>query len=426
MVVALFVSLIVLMVIGVPLYIALAGSTLFSFALFSPMPLLGVAQKMFAGLDRFSLMAIPFFVLAANAMKSGGMAKRIIKLADACVGRQNGGIAFTTIVGCLFFGALCGSAPATIVALGSMLYPAMIEKRYGEDFSIGLLCSTASVALLIPPSLTMIVYGSVTGASVGELFIGGFGAGIIYAVPFFIYSWQYAKHHGVLTDKVVIPGAKIKSLKDAGWALGVPVIIIGGIYTGLFTPTEAAAVSACYAIIVGMFVYKEMDLKGLLDTCIDSAVSTAMIMIMISSAMVFSWILVVDRIPQRLAGLMLSLSTNKYLILFMMNIIMLVAGMFVDGSAFILILGPLFMPIAEQVGINLVQLGIIMVTNGCIGMFTPPFGLNLFVGSNISKLPYSRVVKGIWPFIIISLVALAVITYFPQSYMWLPNLAYHR
>ncbi len=424
MVAGLFIILFGLMAIGVPLYVCLAGSTMFTFAVFTDMPLIGVAQKMFAGVDKFSLMAIPFFILAANAMERGGMAKRIVNLANACVGSHRSGVALTTIVGCLFFGALCGSAPATIVALGGLLYPTMVEKKYSREFSSGLLCSTASVALLIPPSLTMIVYGSVTGTSVGELFIAGFAAGIIFAIPVIIYSIIYAKKHDVVVEERQSRQEKAKALKEAAWALGVPIIIIGGIYTGLFTPTESAAVSAVYAIFVGLFIYKELKPSELIPLGLQTAKSTAQLMILMAAAQVLSWILVVGQIPQMLSSAMLGITTNKIGILLMMNIIMLIAGMFVDGSAFILILGPLFMPIAQQVGIDLVALGIIMVTNGCIGMYTPPFGLNLFIGTNICKSSYSEIVKGIWPFIGLSLFALVVITYFPQLYMWLPHLAY--
>ena len=424
MVAGLFIALFVLMALGVPLFVCLAGSTLFTFAAFTNMPIIGVAQKMFAGIDKFSLMAIPFFILAANAMERGGMARRIVNLANACVGNLRSGVALTTIVGCLFFGALCGSAPATIVALGGLLYPSLLEKNYDRKFSGGLLCSTASVALLIPPSLTMIVYGAVTGASVGELFIGGFAAGIIFAIPIIIYSIIYARKHDVVVEAKQTRPEQMHALKDAAWALGVPIIIIGGIYMGLFTPTEAAAVSAVYAIFVGLFIYREIKIGDLVAIGTQSAKSTAQIMILMSAAQVLSWILVVGQIPQMLSSLMLSITTNKYGILLMMNIIMLTAGMFVDGSAFILILGPLFLPIAQKVGIDLVSLGIIMVANGCIGMYTPPFGLNLFIGTNVCKSSYSELVKGIWPFIGLSLIALLIITYLPQTYMWLPILAY--
>jgi C4-dicarboxylate transporter DctM subunit len=426
MILTLFISLAALMFFSVPLYIALTGSTLFAFFLFSDMPLVAVAQRLFGGIDRFSLMAIPFFVLAANAMKRGGMARRILKLADVLVGGYAGGMSLTVVVSCLFFGALCGSAPATIVALGAILYPSLIERKYGESFSIGLVASSASVALLIPPSLTMVVYGAVTGASVGALFIAGFGAGLIFAIPFLIYSYVFAKTHKIKLEKGRTVKEKLDALKESAWALGVPIIIIGGIYGGIFTPTEAAAVSAIYAIFVGMFIYRELTLKELYKVGVESGVTTAMIMIMIAGAMAFSWILVIEQIPQSLSTAMLSLTSSRIGILLIMNVIMLIAGMFVDGTAFILILGPLFMPIATSIGVDLVHLGIIMVTNACIGMYTPPFGLNLFVGSSISGLPYSKVVKGIWPFIGISLIALVIITYFPQLYLWLPNLAYGK
>ncbi len=272
----------------------------------------------------------------------------------------------------------------------------------------------------------MVVYGAVTGASVGALFIAGFGAGLIFAIPFLIYSYIYARKHKIALERGCTLKEKLEALKESAWALGVPVIIIGGIYGGIFTPTEAAAVSAIYAIFVGKVIYRELSWKDLYKVGIESSITTAMIMVMIAGAMAFSWILVIEQIPQMLSTAMLSLTSSRIGILLIMNIIMLIAGMFVDGTAFILILGPLFIPIAQGIGVDLIHLGIIMVTNACIGMYTPPFGLNLFVGSSISNLPYSKVVKGIWPFIGISLLALLIITYFPQLYLWLPNLAYGR
>ncbi len=426
MIITLFVMLFVLLIMSVPIFIALTASTLISFAIFSDMPLVVVIQRLYGGIDRFALMAIPFFILAANAMKTGGIARRILRLANVLVGGYNGGLALTVVVGCLFFGALAGSAPATIVAIGAILYPSLIEKKYGQSFSVGLVTSSASIALLIPPSLTMIVYGAVTGASVGALFIAGFGAGIIFAIPFLIYSWWYARKNNIQLEEGTTWSEKFTAFKEASWGLGVPVIIIGGIYGGIFTPTEAAAVSAVYAIFVGLFVYRELSLKELYQVGVDSGQTTALIMVMIAGAMAFSWILTVQQIPQSLSREILNLTSSPLGILMLMNVIMLVAGMFVDGTAFILILAPLFMPVAAQIGVDTVHLGIIMVANACIGMYTPPFGLNLFVGSSISKLPYSKVVLGIWPFIALSLIGLVIITYFPGIYMWLPDLVYGK
>lgn len=422
----LFAALIVLLLIGAPVFIALSGSALLAFVLASDMPLLAVAQRLFGGLDKFSLLAIPFFILAANVMKTGGMAKRVLNLANVLVGGFNGGIALTAVVACMFFGAMAGSAPATVIAIGALLYPALMKSDYGQDFSSGLITASASAALLIPPSLTMIIYGSVTGASVGALFMAGFGAGLIYCVVFIIYSFIYSRKRKITLQPKASGREVFNAIIDNLWALGVPIIIIGGIYGGIFTPTEAAAVSAVYAILVGMLIYREMNFKELFYTALDSAKSTAQVMIMIAGASVLSWILTLGQVPQFFSSAILSLSDSPIIILLAMNIIMLIAGMFMDGSSFILILAPLFLPIAVQIGIDPVHLGIIMVANGAIGMFTPPFGLNLFVATGVCNLPYEKVVRGVWPFIALSLISLAIITYVPQISMWLPNLLYGR
>jgi len=420
----LVVSLFSLLAIGVPIFIALNGASFLSLSIGTSIPPIAFVQRMFGGLDKFGLMAIPFFIFAANIMNNGGMARRILNLANKLVGGFRAGLALTTIVSCMFFGAMSGSAPATVVAIGSIIFPALIKANYGESFSAGLVTSSSSVALLIPPSVTMIVYGAATGVSVGALFMAGIGAGIIYGVCFIIYSILYTRKAKVVVQEKSTLKQIFFSIKDAFWALGVPVIIIGGIYGGVFTPTEAAAVSAAYSIIISMFVYKELDFKKLYESGVESAATTAMVMIMIAGASALSWVLTVGGIPQYISGTILGLTESKIAILIAMNIIMLIAGMFVDGVAFILILAPIFLPIALKIGVDPIHLGIIMVANGAIGMFTPPFGLNLFVASGPTGLPFSRIVKGIWPFIAVSILSLIVITYVPVVSMWLPNILY--
>lgn len=424
MLIILVVSLFSLLAIGVPIFIALNGASFLSLSIGTSIPPIAFVQRMFGGLDKFGLMAIPFFIFAANIMNNGGMARRILNLANKLVGGFRAGLALTTIVSCMFFGAMSGSAPATVVAIGSIIFPALIKANYGESFSAGLVTSSSSVALLIPPSVTMIVYGAATGVSVGALFMAGIGAGIIYGVCFIIYSILYTRKAKVVVQEKSTLKQIFFSIKDAFWALGVPVIIIGGIYGGVFTPTEAAAVSAAYSIIISMFVYKELDFKKLYESGVESAATTAMVMIMIAGASALSWVLTVGGIPQYISGTILGLTESKIAILIAMNIIMLIAGMFVDGVAFILILAPIFLPIALKIGVDPIHLGIIMVANGAIGMFTPPFGLNLFVASGPTGLPFSRIVKGIWPFIAVSILSLIVITYVPVVSMWLPNILY--
>ena len=424
MLIILVVSLFSLLAIGVPIFIALNGASFLSLSIGTSIPPIAFVQRMFGGLDKFGLMAIPFFIFAANIMNNGGMARRILNLANKLVGGFKSGLALTTIISCMFFGAMSGSAPATVVAIGSIIFPALIKANYGESFSAGLVTSSSSVALLIPPSVTMIVYGAATGVSVGALFMAGIGAGIIYGVCFIIYSILFTHKKKVIVQEKATLKQILFAIKDAFWALGVPVIIIGGIYGGVFTPTEAAAVSAAYSIIISMFIYREMNFKSLYICGIESAATTAMVMIMIAGASTLSWVLTIGGIPQYLANVILSLSEARIIILIAMNIIMLIAGMFVDGVAFILILAPIFLPIALKIGVDPVHLGIIMVANGAVGMFTPPFGLNLFVASGPTGLPFSRIVKGIWPFIAISILSLIIITYVPEISMWLPKMLY--
>ena len=425
MITVLFIALVVLMVFGVPIFISLAGSTTLAFACFSNMDLVVVIQRMIAGLNKFSLISIPFFILAANIMGEGGISKRIIGLAKAFVGHSIGGLGIVTVVASMFFGAISGSSPATVVAIGALLYPALKEMKYDDEYATGVITASGSLGIIIPPSVTMIVYGTVTGASVGALFIAGFGAGVIYGLTYIIYTILYAKKH---TENIRLPKTtgkeKLVALKDSLWALGVPIIILGGIYSGIFTATEASAVAVIYSIVVALFVYKEMDLSKLIDCVYKSAISTVQIMILMAGACIFSWILTSEGITVTIANSILSVSSSKTVILLLMNIILLIAGMFLDGASIVTIMGPLFFPIATAAGVDPVHLGVVMVVNCAIGMFTPPFGLNLFVASNITEKPVMKVAKGVIPFIGLSVVALLLITYIPGISLWLPKTVY--
>ena len=334
MITVLFIALVVLMVFGVPIFISLAGSTTLAFACFSNMDLVVVIQRMIAGLNKFSLISIPFFILAANIMGEGGISKRIIGLAKAFVGHSVGGLGIVAVVASMFFGAISGSSPATVVAIGALLYPALKEMKYDDEYATGVITASGSLGIIIPPSVTMIVYGTVTGASVGALFIAGFGAGVIYGLTYIIYTIFYAKKH---TEIVRLPKTtgkeKLIALKDSLWALGVPIIILGGIYSGIFTATEASAVAVIYSIVVALFVYKEMDLSKLIDCVYKSAISTVQIMILMAGACIFSWILTSEGITVTIANSILSVSSSKTVILLLMNIILLIAGMWDRSSS---------------------------------------------------------------------------------------------
>jgi C4-dicarboxylate transporter DctM subunit len=325
----------------------------------------------------------------------------------------------------MFFGAISGSSPATVVAMGGLLYPALVKAGYGRGFSIGLIVASGSIALIIPPSITMIVYGAVTGASVGALFVSGFGAGAVYGLGFMAYSYVYARRHEI--PPLPRPsGAEIRAtLADAKWGLGMPILIIGGIYGGVFTPTEAAAVAAVYAIVVALLIYREISWSQFWAVTIQSAGSTAQVMILLAGASVFAYILTSERVTVVLTEAIVRLGASQFTVLILINVALLIAGMLIDGASIILILGPLLLPVATKVGVEPLHLGIIMVVNTAIGMFTPPFGLNLFVAGTVDEeWTMTRLIPEVMPFIWVSLIPLLIITYVPELSLWLPRLIY--
>ena len=424
MVATTFISLFVLLILGVPVFVALAGSAFIAILFFTDFPFMIEVQRMFGGVDKFSLMAVPFFILAANVMKTGGIAKRILDWAQTMVGHLRGGMAITTEIACMFFGAVSGSSPATVVAIGGLTYPKMIEQHYPKGFTTGLVTSSGAVALLIPPSISAIVYGSVTGASVGALFMAGLGAGIIYGCVYLVYCYWYARKHDIPRSPKASRKERLKATKDAAWALGVPVIIIGGIYAGVFTPTEAAGVSAIYAVLVSIFIYREMTLKDLWDCCVASAGTTAQVMILLAAASIFGYVLTVGQVPQMLSSMIVDANLGPVGFLLMVNVLMLIEGMFIDGSSAIIITAPLLYNPAIALGIDPIHFGVIMVANAAIGMFTPPFGLNLFVAQPVTGNKMSTIMKGVLPYVAISIVALLLITYIEPISMFIPNLIY--
>lgn len=419
------VGMFVLLFMGAPIFVALCLPTAVSLLLFTNNDLMAVAVNMFGGIDKFSLLSVPFFILAANIMKNGGIGRRIVNWAAAMVGDATGGLAFTTEVASMFFGAVSGSSPSTVVAIGGLLYPGLREKKYPKGFSLGLIASSGSVALLIPPSITAIMYCTLTNASVGELFIAGLSAGIIYGICFLIYIYIFAMRHKIPKEKRVSWREKGKATLDALWALGVPIIIIGGIYSGLCTPTEASGLSCVYALIVSVFIYREMDMKLFRETMAASIRTTAQTMILMAAASAFAWLLTVGGLPQTFSTWMSGLDITATTFLLILCVYMLIAGMFIDGvSAFMIVL-PIVLSTVRTLGINEIHLGVIMITCVAIGMFTPPFGLNLFVAQPIANAKMGEIYKGVIPFCFISIVALLILVLIPQISLFLPNLLYH-
>jgi C4-dicarboxylate transporter DctM subunit len=409
---------------SVPIFIALNGAVLICVLLFTHMPPMVIVQKAFGGIDKFALMSMPFFIFAANVMDVGGLSRRILDWTRSMVGSTRGGLAYTTQATCMVFGALCGSSPATVVAMGKLLYPELVRESYPKGFSVGLITSAGSVALIIPPSITLIIYAAATGTSVGSLFMAGISAGVVYGLASIIYIWFFSRSHNLALSAPSSRREIWEKSKQAVWSLMVPVIILGGIYMGIFTPTEAAGISVVYALFVGIFIYREITLKGLYDVCLSSAITCAQVLILVAAAQTFGWFLTVVRIPQAITSMVVSNVTSPWVFLGIINAVLLVVGMFMEGIAAIIILAPLFFPIAMKMGIDPLHLGIVMVANLSIGNFTPPFGLNLFVASGVTGLPMSEIIPAVMRFILVSLAGVLIITYIPAISTFLPKLVY--
>lgn len=419
----LIISFAILIIIGVPIYATLSLSSLLSVLFFVGTNAGVITQKIFGGIDKFALMAVPFYVFAADIMIEGGMAKRLLDWVNSLLKGFRGSTAIATQIACSVFGSLSGSSPATVVAIGSLMYPELIKNNYDKGFSTGILVSSGAVALLIPPSVTFIIYGSVTGVSVGALFMGGIGAGIIYSLAIIGYSYYYACKRNIKSPDKLNWKEVWHLTKRAGWSFGVPIIVLGGIFMGVFTPTEAAGVSVVYAIFVSMVIYRALPLKRLIATCVKSTITIAQVMILLGAAAVFSWVITESYVPQTIITNVVASLPSKYIFLMIINVIFLIAGMFIDGGAAVMMLAPLIYLPAVNLGIDPVHLGVILVSNVCIGMFSPPFGLNLFVSTSITGESVSDIAPATIPFLVVTLVALIIVTYLPEVSLFLPKLA---
>jgi len=424
MIAAVFLLLAILIGLNVPIFISLAATAFIIFAAYSRIPLEILPQRMFAGVEGMTLLSIPFYMLAAQIMGRGGVTARLINFARAMVGHLPGGLAICGVLSCLFFAAITGSTAATVVAVGSLLYPALIEAGYDERFSIGLVTCTPLLGMIIPPSNAMIIYGSISTVSVGALFMSGFGAGIVFVALYSAWCFIYAKWRKL----PLLPRAKLKEVlhtgSDASWGLGFPVIILGGIYTGIFTPTESAAVAVVYAIFITVFIHRELSIRDLWSICCQTGVMSARILIMVAAATLFSWLLTVENITTQLVSPILALQPSTNGVLFLVNVLMLVTGMFIDVFSNILIICPLVSPLIHSAGISDLHFGIIAAINSDIGNITPPFGLNLFIASGAFGVSYFSVIRAVLPWLGLALLCLAIVTYVPEISLWLPKLLY--
>lgn len=382
-----------------------------------------VASTMFGAVDSFPLMAVPLFIMAGAFIESGGIAKRLITFASALVGNITGGYAMVLIVACAFFGAISGSALATVAAMGGMLLPMMLETGYPKGFSIGLVCVSGTLGIIIPPSIPMVVYGSSTGASVGKLFLGGFGPGIFYAVVLMVVVYIYCKKTNLRPSGVRFSLKNLgKATIEALGALLVPVIILGGIYGGFCTPTEAAAVACLYSVFAGKFIYKELTWAKFIDALSGTALQNATIMLVCVGATLFGKVLTVAQVPTMLVQLVEGVTESRTVVLLIILGILLLIGCVIDVIPTIMIFAPIFLPIVQAYGVDPVHMGLIMVFTAGVGLCTPPVGGNLFVATSISDCSFVEVVKNVAPFLLIMFITLLGITFIPDLTLFLPNL----
>ena len=417
----LFSVLFICILIGVPIAVSLGLSSLIAILLFGKDSLASLSLKLFDTSEHYTLMAIPFFILGGALMSTGGVAKRLVRFAVACVGHIRGGLAISAVLACTFFAAVSGSSPATVVAVGSIMIAGMVSAGYTKEFAAGVMCNAGTLGILMPPSIVMVVYCAVTEQSVGRLFLAGIVPALLLASSLMLAIYIRARMIGLPAQPKASTKELIDSAKDAIWGFFLLFIIMGGIYGGIFTPTEAAAVAAVYAVLVSLFIYKDITFKTLPHVFVDASKTTVMLMFIIANAILFAHILTTERIPQLITEQITSMGLSPIVFLIIVNLILLVAGNFMEPTAILLILAPIFFPIAVALGIDPIHLGIIMVVNMEIGMITPPVGLNLFVTSGITGMPLLSVVKAAFPWLSVLLVFLVIITYFPKISTILPD-----
>ncbi len=419
-----FILLLLLMLTGMPISISLGLTVLTFLFTMTTVPIESVALKLFTGIEKFEIMAIPFFILAGNFLTHGGVARRMINFASSMVGHWHGGLALSGVMACALFAAVSGSSPATVVAIGSIILPAMIRQGYPKGFGAGVITTSGALGILIPPSIVMVMYSVSTNTSVGQLFMAGVVPGLLLAFFLGLTTWFLARKHNYPRLPKASWPERLDAFRKSAWGLLLIVIVMGGIYSGMFTPTEAAAVSAVYAFIVAVFVYKDMSLKKVPKVLLDSASMSAMLLYIITNAVLFSFLMTNENIPQAMAGWIMDKGFGVISFLLMVNILLLLAGNVMEPSSIVLIMAPILFPVAVKLGIDPVHFGIIMVVNMEVGMCHPPVGLNLYVASGITKMGISELTVAVMPWLLTMIGFLVLITYVPLISTWLPHLLY--
>ncbi|UCV16359.1 TRAP transporter large permease [Quatrionicoccus australiensis] len=411
----------VLMLTGMPISISLGLTVLTFLFTMTQVPLESVALKLFTGIEKFEIMAIPFFILAGNFLTHGGVAKRMINFATSMVGHWYGGLGLAGVVACALFAAVSGSSPATVVAIGSILLPAMVKAGFPNKFGAGVIATSGALGILIPPSIVMVMYSVATNTSVGALFMAGVIPGLALAATLGGVTWYRARKYDYPRQPKATWGERWKAFRASVWGLLLIVVVMGGIYSGIFTPTEAAAMSAVYAFVCAVFIYRDLGLKDVPKVLLNSANMSAMLLYIITNAVLFSFIMTNENIPQALADWMLGNGLGTITFLLAVNIILLLAGNFMEPSSIVLIFAPILFPVAVALGIHPVHFGILMVVNMEVGMCHPPVGLNLYVASGITKMGITELTIAVWPWLLSMLGFLMLVTYWPELSLWLPR-----
>lgn len=422
--IAVLILMLILMLLGTPIAVSLSVSTLIGFLVSDvAIPLTVIPQRLVGAIDSFTLLAIPFFMLAGEMMMVGSMSTRLMKVANATVGWMVGGLAQVSTLTCMFFAGISGSGAADTAAVGKMMIPILEKRGYGTGFAASTVATAGTIAIVIPPSIPMIVYGVSSGASISALFTAGILPGILIGVSIMLMNYWICKKNGWDDKSAKFNlGEFSRAIKEGIWALFLPIIIILGIRMGIFTPTESAVIAVAYALFVSMFIYRDLKIPDLPGCFLRSCMSAGMVVFIIAGANLLGWFLTAEMIPQKITALMLMLTQNKYVILFLINILLFIAGCFLNASAAITILTPMLLPLIKSVGIDPVFFGLIMVVNLSIGLITPPVGLDLFIVQGMVDIQFGQLIRGIIPFVIVLVLDLMLITYIPAISMWLPGI----
>ena len=417
----LLISLFVCLLIGVPVAVSLGLASITTMLLFADQSLLSLAQRFFHTMQVYPLLAVPFFVLAGTFMTTGGVAKRMIDFANALVGRFQGGLAMAAVLACAFFAAVSGSSPATVVAVGSVMVAGMVNSGYTKPFAAGVICNAGTLGILIPPSIVMVVYGAVTESSIGHLFMAGVVPGILLTLALMATISVIARRQGMPRQPSVSWRVTLRAGREAIWGLFLVVIIMGGIYLGIFTPTEAAAVAAVYAILISVFYLRTLDLKALIPVFVSSVVQSGIVLLLVGASVSFAWIITVSGLANTVADGMASVSDNILVLLFLLNIFLLLIGMFLDAGPAVLVLGPVLGPMFIGLGIDPLHFAVVMCVNVTVGLATPPMGLVLFVSAALSRERVETIALHMLPFLLVEILVIFLITYFPVLSLALPR-----